>query len=107
MTIPEDSNEGVFHPVEIRFELAPSQQLRLGVTGGDENGNFVADNGAWFRADNFTLAHMIQTSITPVVTNSDNAPVEYYNLQGIKITTPVSGQIYIVKQGSTARKVMM
>lgn len=67
----------------------------------------MPDNGAWFRADNFTLAHMLQTSVTSVVADSDNAPVEYYNLQGIKITTPAAGQIYIVKQGSTARKVVM
>ena len=107
VTIPADSNEGVFYPVEVRFELAPSQQLNLGVTGGDESGNFVADNGAWFRADNFTLTHMLQTSVTSVVADSDNAPVEYYNLQGMRITTPAAGQIYIVKQGSTVRKVAM
>lgn len=107
VTIPDDSNEGVFHPVELQFELAPSKQLRLGVTGGDEQGNFVADNGAWFRADNFTLTHLTTTSVISVEADSENAPVEYYNLQGIKITTPVAGQIYIVKQGSTARKVAM
>ena len=107
MTIPADSNEGVFYPVEVRFELAPSQQLNLGVTGGDENGNFVADNGAWFRADNFTLTHMLQTSVTSVEADSDSAPVEYYNLQGMRITTPATGQIYIVKQGTTVRKVAM
>lgn len=107
VTIPEDSNEGVFRSVEVEFELAPSAQLNLGVTGGDEEGNFVADNGAWFRADNFTLTHKTQTSVASVVADADNAPAEYYNLQGIKIAAPVAGQIYIVKQGATARKVVL
>lgn len=33
------------------------------------------------------------------------APEEYYTLQGIKVTNPEPGNIYIVRQGSKAKKV--
>ena len=33
------------------------------------------------------------------------APVEYYNLQGIRVASPAPGQIYIRRQGATATKV--
>ena len=35
---------------------------------------------------------------------ADNAPVEYYNLQGIRVAEPVNG-LYIRRQGNTATKV--
>ena len=33
------------------------------------------------------------------------APVEYYNLQGIRVASPAPGQIYIRRQGATATKI--
>ena len=35
-----------------------------------------------------------------------NAPVEYYNLQGVKVATPRNG-LYIRRQGNSVRKVML
>ncbi len=43
------------------------------------------------------------TGIEEVVSNS-NAPVEYFNLQGIRVEKPASG-LYIRRQGDTAKKV--
>lgn len=40
------------------------------------------------------------------VMSSDNAPIEYYNLQGIRVTTPTKG-IYIKRQGSKTTKVIL
>ncbi len=40
-------------------------------------------------------------------TTSENAPVEYFNLQGMKVTNPVGGQIYIVRQGKDVKKVIV
>ena len=34
-----------------------------------------------------------------------NAPVEYFNLQGLRIVNPAKGQIVIMRQGSKARKI--
>lgn len=41
-----------------------------------------------------------------VVDNDNNAPVEYYNLQGIKVENPENG-IYIRVQGNTVTKVLI
>ncbi|MDE7375432.1 MAG: hypothetical protein K2N16_01140 [Muribaculaceae bacterium] len=38
--------------------------------------------------------------------DSENAPAEYYNLQGVKVANPTPGQLYIVKQGSKVSKVI-
>lgn len=34
-----------------------------------------------------------------------NAPIEYYNLQGLRINNPAKGQIVIMRQGTRARKI--
>lgn len=46
------------------------------------------------------------TVSTPAGLNAvfNDAPVEYYNIQGIKIANPAPGALYIVKQGSTVTK---
>lgn len=36
-----------------------------------------------------------------------NAPVEYYNLQGIRVATPEAGQLLIKRQGNKASKVVI
>ena len=47
------------------------------------------------------------SGIEDVVVDSDNnAPVEYYNLQGIKVENPESG-VYIRVQGNTVNKVLI
>lgn len=40
------------------------------------------------------------------ILNEDNAPVEYYNLQGVRVSQPENG-IFIERQGSKTRKVIM
>ena len=37
---------------------------------------------------------------------AENAPVEYYNLQGVKVANPENG-IFIKKQGSKTTKVVL
>lgn len=36
-----------------------------------------------------------------------NTPMEYYNLQGIRVANPQPGQIYIIRQGSRAYKIRL
>lgn len=36
-----------------------------------------------------------------------NAPVEYYNLQGLRVANPVKGQLYIIRQGKKAVKAII
>lgn len=46
------------------------------------------------------------TGIETIESNDVNAPVEYYNLQGVKVANPENG-IYIKKQGNTTSKVVV
>lgn len=41
------------------------------------------------------------------VENNANGPVEYYNLQGVKVNNPAAGGIYILRQGNKAQKVLV
>lgn len=47
------------------------------------------------------------SGVDDVIENTDNAPAEYYNLQGIRVSQPAPGQIYIKRQGDRASKVLM
>lgn len=51
----------------------------------------------------------VPTSIDATIEDAADAdaPVEYYNLQGIRVAEPAKGQIYIVRQGSKVDKVKM
>lgn len=50
-----------------------------------------------------------QSGIDSIVTDSadENAPVEYYNLQGIRLSEPAAGQIVIRRQGSKVSKIVV
>lgn len=39
------------------------------------------------------------------ITVDDNAPEQYYTLQGVQVTTPVAGNLYIVRQGTKVSKI--
>ena len=38
------------------------------------------------------------------VDNDDNAPAEYFNLQGVRVAHPEAGNIYIVRRGAKVSK---
>ena len=37
---------------------------------------------------------------------ADNAPAEYFNLQGVRVANPEAGQLVIKRQGSTVTKMI-
>ncbi|MDE5554682.1 MAG: hypothetical protein K2J10_05805, partial [Muribaculaceae bacterium] len=45
-----------------------------------------------------------EAGITNVTVDNENAPVEYYNLQGIRVNQPAAGSIVIMKQGTKTSK---
>lgn len=47
-----------------------------------------------------------ESGIESVVAADENAPVEYYNLQGVRVANPTAG-LYIVKQGSKVSKAII
>lgn len=46
------------------------------------------------------------TAVNSVMTDSDNAPVEYFNLQGIRVSNPENG-LYIRRQGNDVKKIVI
>lgn len=44
--------------------------------------------------------------VESVIAGDDNAPVEYFNLQGMKVNNPESG-LYIIRKGNKASKVVL
>lgn len=54
-----------------------------------------------------TLNSPVDTGIKDVISDSDNnAPVEYYNLQGVRVANPENG-LYIRRQGAEVTKVVV
>ncbi len=53
-----------------------------------------------------TLPDLTNVGVTDVAVDADAAP-EYFNLQGIRVENPESGQIYIRRQGNTTSKVVV
>ena len=46
--------------------------------------------------------------LNDVIADSDvNAPVEYYNLQGMRVANPEAGQLVIKRQGKTVSKIVV
>ena len=64
----------------------------------------VGTANRWF-LDNLKLAAVDAAGIDGIVVD-DQAPVEYYNLQGIRVAEPTNG-LYIRRQGKKATKVVI
>jgi hypothetical protein len=47
-----------------------------------------------------------ESGIEGVAVDNSNAPVEFYNLQGVRVANPTNG-IYVKRQGNTATKVLV
>ena len=57
---------------------------------------------------NFDLGDDAQNGISDVVVdNNENAPVEYFNLQGVRINEPAAGQVVIRRQGNKTTKLFV
>ena len=46
------------------------------------------------------------SGVANIAIDDENAPVEYYNLQGIRVANPDKG-LYIVRQGNKTSKVIL
>lgn len=71
--------------------------------------NYFINRGAITDADVETLTDKlngIPSAVTALSADDAAAPVEYYNLQGIRIEKPATGQPVIRRQGNTAQKII-
>ena len=62
-----------------------------------------------YRNGNYQLSivEFADASGVDAVIGDNNAPVEYYNLQGLRVMNPAMGGMYIKRQGNTVSKVIV
>ena len=72
---------------------------------GDQTGNFVKIRN--YGVYNLNGDTGVTSGVAKVGVDDANAPVEYYNLQGIRISQPISSGTYIVRKGNKASKVII
>lgn len=74
---------------------------------------FAKDDSYWNvgkvhgAADSYIVMPGGSSGIGSVEVGDENAPVEYYNLQGIRVANPAPGQLIIRRQGAKVEKVLM
>lgn len=76
---------------------------------GDKNPNQYGSKGYVNLEYTGSLNGGDESGIEDIVTDNvdENAPVEYYNLQGIRLSEPAAGQIVIRRQGSKVSKILV
>lgn len=68
--------------------------------------NVIAGAPAKVSFSGATVYDGVTTGIDNVIDNDSDEPVEYYNLQGVKVENPAAG-IYIFRQGSRTGKILI
>ena len=116
----EDSTEvGIGEPV-VTFDIIPQEEEGAKMTsiykdysfvGTPYNGQMAAllDGGLIYGFQVLYVGDIFNptTGIHDVqLDKNTNAPVEYYNLQGIRVSEPTKGGIYIRRQGNVSTKIM-
>ena len=93
----------------IEFELTAPKTVTIGYHKDVNQNNYshpVNDFRLEYFDPNYTGNSTVGGSGVADVVIDENAPVEYYNLQGIRVAEPANG-IYIVKQGNKTKKVVL
>ncbi len=90
---PEKWRQGV------EFTLTEPTKVWLGF-GKDNN----TGDQYWHAYGYITLETIEGAGINDIITDNALAPVEYYNVQGMKVNNPAKGQVIIVKQGNQIGK---
>ena len=84
------------------FTLAADNQVTVSTSGTLHY--FAMDPETGIKSDVNTIEFAISTAINDINVDNVNAPVEYFNLQGIRVENPSKG-LYIRRQGNKVEKV--
>lgn len=93
------TEEGVITIPKCRFGYVPFVE--------DEN-YWIVGNGDSTPLDMIAIIELPAGAlgVNGIVSDNENAPKRYYNLQGVEVVNPVEGELVIVKQGSKSSKVI-
>lgn len=70
--------------------------------------SFTLTTNASWRITGMTITTDVTVGVSDVTVENDaNAPVEYYNLQGVRVDNPAAGQLVIRRQGNTVTKMVV
>lgn len=78
-----------------------------GTLGFDAENKVFSTDAANKNLKVFATNGDVNTGVDNVAAGNENAPVEYYNLQGVRIENPAKGGLYIKRQGTTVTKVAL
>lgn len=87
-----DGSTAFVSPIFFVYPQGPNPNSMYVLSGYDTPG--------WIKLPKFD-------GISSVAVDNNNAKAEYYNIQGVRVNNPVSGQLYIVKKGSEVSKQIM
>lgn len=67
------------------------------------------NDGAWYYTNkagklSIKVPQQQQDAVDGIVVDGENAPAEYFNLQGVRVANPTPGQIMIVRRGDNVTK---
>jgi hypothetical protein len=108
------ANEMYFYPSYSQQALSSYNDIVLCVytyyPEFDENGSAIKDSDGNYANAKSGYEYIYiyfpeETSVSNIAVD-ENAPVEYYNLQGVRVANPSNG-IYIQRQGNQAKKVLV
>lgn len=103
---PEEGSRYEWHPAEIALQgVTINKNTRISVR--PEDGQYLPNGtvtGVYrYCINNFKVTGKDGAGVADI-TVDENAPVEYYNLQGVKVANPENG-VYIRRQGNNVTKV--
>lgn len=105
----EVSAEGVVNKYKFKVgDFKGFAKLDDGTYWVDEYGQSGVTFNLWGGASMVGVQVQVPSSsaVNSIVVDSENAPVEYYNLQGVRVVNPQNG-LYIKRQGNKATKVLV
>lgn len=111
-TYPDNGGSGyqVASVMSDELELNEGQNARIdfhsSIPEPEPGMRYIA--GAWYGGKQYgdgVIFRILKSGVDEMNAYADQ-PVEYYNLQGVKVSNPTSG-IYIVRQGEKAYKIML
>ena len=89
-----------------RYFTIPANECFMTNLGTEPNGMAVGYNGLKMTRITHNEKTSISTGVEAIEIADENTPVEYFNLQGIKVLEPENG-IYIMRQGNKVKKIVI
>ena len=77
-----------------------------GVLAGSGNNTQTVTLAGSAQISKITVAYSGGSGVEDITATDENAPAEYYNLQGVRVANPAAGNLYIKRQGTKTTKVV-